>query len=435
MITPNVRLEARKHFNCSNLDGAELENKGGQGTALSHWKKRVFQNEYMTGESPIIPIYSHLTTALFKDMGLYGVRDYHRISSLTWGKNMGCSFCNDSCLERPMNSEREGYGCNSSTPTYQCTFDMMGWGRCNMVLASTDPLMDKDCYFYQADTNTYCEYDTKILGLTLNAGEKHGPSSRCFHSSLLQVSKTISTFTKLPQPSYMKCYPTTCMSSTQLKVMIDNIWYDCPYDGGYIEAVGYGGQLECKPRAADIVCMNTSDFSPVWPVFTSISPLSGSSGIGNSGTLVTIRGENFFQLQPLRVEIGGEACINLVVIDDNTIAANIPNNSEYTSLTSFGVFSSRVSVVIRAWNNKSTVGKDVFHLITYPNGEDINPYFRSLGLARGLVIFLTFISLILCCGMCFLWIWMRARSEKEEQDQRKSENEQQNQGLSENQGI
>ncbi|CDW54878.1 Peptidase M8 domain containing protein [Trichuris trichiura] len=32
----------RKYFNCSDADGAELENDGGFGTAGSHWEKRLF---------------------------------------------------------------------------------------------------------------------------------------------------------------------------------------------------------------------------------------------------------------------------------------------------------------------------------------------------------------------------------------------------------
>ncbi|KAK6024892.1 hypothetical protein OSTOST_09222, partial [Ostertagia ostertagi] len=42
IVTPKVREEARRHFNCSTLEGAEIENQGGGGTAGSHWEKRVF---------------------------------------------------------------------------------------------------------------------------------------------------------------------------------------------------------------------------------------------------------------------------------------------------------------------------------------------------------------------------------------------------------
>ena len=35
--------EVRKHFACPTLEGAELENQGTLGTALTHWEKRVFE--------------------------------------------------------------------------------------------------------------------------------------------------------------------------------------------------------------------------------------------------------------------------------------------------------------------------------------------------------------------------------------------------------
>lgn len=43
MVTPRVVAEAREHFNCSLLEGAELEDQGGEGTALTHWEKRILE--------------------------------------------------------------------------------------------------------------------------------------------------------------------------------------------------------------------------------------------------------------------------------------------------------------------------------------------------------------------------------------------------------
>ena len=41
LVTPEVKNAARKHFGCEALAGAELENGGGDGTALSHFEQRV----------------------------------------------------------------------------------------------------------------------------------------------------------------------------------------------------------------------------------------------------------------------------------------------------------------------------------------------------------------------------------------------------------
>ena len=41
--------QVRKHFGWDKLSGAELEDQGEEGTALTHWEKRLFENEAMTG--------------------------------------------------------------------------------------------------------------------------------------------------------------------------------------------------------------------------------------------------------------------------------------------------------------------------------------------------------------------------------------------------
>lgn len=43
LVTPRVTQEVRDHFSCQQLEGAELEDQGGEGTALTHWEKRVLE--------------------------------------------------------------------------------------------------------------------------------------------------------------------------------------------------------------------------------------------------------------------------------------------------------------------------------------------------------------------------------------------------------
>lgn len=35
--------EGKAHFNCSSLEGVEVEDGGGRGTALSHWEERILE--------------------------------------------------------------------------------------------------------------------------------------------------------------------------------------------------------------------------------------------------------------------------------------------------------------------------------------------------------------------------------------------------------
>ncbi|KAK6050041.1 hypothetical protein COOONC_12454 [Cooperia oncophora] len=97
VVTPKVREEARRFLNCSTIEGAELENQGGGGTAGSHWEKRVFENEAMTGIATQVYALSRLTLALFEDSGWYKV-NYDKAEDMTWGRNLGCTFAKQSCL-------------------------------------------------------------------------------------------------------------------------------------------------------------------------------------------------------------------------------------------------------------------------------------------------------------------------------------------------
>lgn len=43
IVTPHVVQEVQEYFDCPDLEGAELEDQGEEGTALTHWEKRVFE--------------------------------------------------------------------------------------------------------------------------------------------------------------------------------------------------------------------------------------------------------------------------------------------------------------------------------------------------------------------------------------------------------
>mmetsp|Transcript_24870 Transcript_24870/g.41759 ORF Transcript_24870/g.41759 Transcript_24870/m.41759 type:complete len:349 (-) Transcript_24870:34-1080(-) len=70
IITPTVLAKVREHFACPSLNGAELEDQGGTGTAGSHWETRIYFNEYMTGQLQFNPVMlSVITLALLEDSG------------------------------------------------------------------------------------------------------------------------------------------------------------------------------------------------------------------------------------------------------------------------------------------------------------------------------------------------------------------------------
>lgn len=96
IVTPKVKQEVRTHFRCSSLEGAEIENQGSAGTQWTHWEKRLFENEAMTGTYTQNPVFSRITLALMEDTGWYRV-NYRMAEDLDWGKSLGCMFAKRSC--------------------------------------------------------------------------------------------------------------------------------------------------------------------------------------------------------------------------------------------------------------------------------------------------------------------------------------------------
>ena len=106
-VTPRVVTEARRHFACDTLEGAELENQGGEGTALTHWEKRIFENEAMTGVHTQNPVYSNMTLALLEDSGWYRP-DYSVAGVVQFGAGLGCEFATKSCKSWIDNARKNG---------------------------------------------------------------------------------------------------------------------------------------------------------------------------------------------------------------------------------------------------------------------------------------------------------------------------------------
>mgnify|MGYP002479819931 CR=1 FL=1 len=66
---PSVADFAQKHFNCSTINGFEIEYNGGPGSAGAHWKGRVAADEIMAAYILFNPVLSNLTLGLLEDTG------------------------------------------------------------------------------------------------------------------------------------------------------------------------------------------------------------------------------------------------------------------------------------------------------------------------------------------------------------------------------
>ena len=96
--SPKVIEVAKRYFNCSDIDGVELENDGSERTIGSHWEGRILLGEYMCGtrrtEEEVI---SEFTLAYLEDTGYYKA-NYYTGGLMRYGKNKGCAFIKDKCV-------------------------------------------------------------------------------------------------------------------------------------------------------------------------------------------------------------------------------------------------------------------------------------------------------------------------------------------------
>lgn len=280
LVTPKVREEVRRHFNCPTLEGAELEDQGIDGTAITHWEKRIFENEAMTGTYTQNSVISRITLALMEDTGWYKA-NYSNAGDYEWGKGLGCEFVEKSCYH--WISTRLGR--NLSIYPYcrrvkrgelwtDCTHNRHAVALCNLVEYTTAlPLQYQ--YF---DTNQldsvpageelkyggsvvladYCPYlqefswtsQQKIIrgsscvlasnGLEEAAnyfGETYGNQSRCFNQKSQWILFKCAQATS-PQHGGSGCYQFSCSDEQGLVVIVGDRSYPCTQKG-FIHSVAF----------------------------------------------------------------------------------------------------------------------------------------------------------------------------------------------------
>ena len=278
MVTPNVRREVRKHFQCPDLEGAELENQGGEGTALTHWEKRIFENEAMTGTYTQHPVFSSITLALMEDTGWYKA-NYDMAEHLDWGKGLGCLFVKNNCrawiADRIEQRKPTAPFCATlkQSPLHmRCTHTKLSLALCNLVKYTSDlpkefryfdrlgQISVKDIYTYggAVELADFCPFYQKFT-LTEENGHKRGttctipenapeklknfalesytPGAKCVeHGRHWKAHKGLLTRTMLDWGS--GCYRYEC-TSRGLVLNIGEKNYPCDKAGKVIEIDGH----------------------------------------------------------------------------------------------------------------------------------------------------------------------------------------------------
>jgi hypothetical protein len=281
IISPKALAAARKHFNCSTMQGIELEDQGGVGTAGSHWESRVMYGDYMIGESIDENIISEITLALLEDSGWYKV-NYYTAGLFKYGKNEGCNFLNQKCIingavqftkeftlrddEYPMCfAGRTAKGVSSLNSNYETEIDSIykyftdkkrgGYRNADFCPVATSKVVDSTWYY----SNT-CWYGKSTLPSAF--GESMGSESYCFMSSLIPQNDNSAVSYKGTE--YTICYKVKCDSVTRTyTINVNDKIIKCDTVGGAIKVDGFDGMFACADYnqicTKSISCNDTID--------------------------------------------------------------------------------------------------------------------------------------------------------------------------------
>ncbi|XP_022336666.2 leishmanolysin-like peptidase [Crassostrea virginica] len=298
IVTPAVQREARRHFNCPTLEGAEVENQGIYGTSVTHWEKRLFENEVMTGTYTQNPVVSRVTLALMEDTGWYQV-NYNMAEELEWGRNLGCDFVFKSCMDwmdthpppsmdmHPFCKEVRG-----GLLKTDCTRNRRAVGFCNLVEYS-GPLPPEYQYFtftsgvqwsgdYRrlggaVELADYCPFQQEFIWKENNVnardsrcslpgntpqgsynlyGEYYGADSICVNHGSMWSLRACNRLIQ-PKHSGSGCYRFECSNTAGLVLYVNGMSYQCLKTGQRIRVryvskyYLHDGYIEC-PYCPDV---------------------------------------------------------------------------------------------------------------------------------------------------------------------------------------
>ncbi|KAE9094676.1 hypothetical protein PF010_g17007 [Phytophthora fragariae] len=270
MVTPRVRAFVQDHFNCSKLEGAEVESQDG-GCLGSHWEERLFEPEYMTPVDSFRNVFSALTLAFFADSGWYRV-NASTSEVMHFGRKKGCSFATKKCVnpstELPIAAD---HFCTSSA--FQgCSVDATSRSVCS--LSTKDQNISAEYQYFPSNprkggVNIFadfcplnvgyakgdCTMSPNLLKLgdtSINAfGETYCPTCRCTSTSLRSVDSTSWTISPTRQSG---CYAMRCLGDSSTAVIEltiprsssnDTVIVSCTKKGEILTVPGFTGTITC----------------------------------------------------------------------------------------------------------------------------------------------------------------------------------------------
>jgi hypothetical protein len=276
VVSPSVAQVARNHFDCQELDGAELESgeilprstNQDETTCLGdHWERRLFKTDLM---NPVIetkifnPRISTITLAYFADSGWYQVDLARATTAGGWGRGAGCSFVDDPCIDAngQVPPKFAQFFCNHaprvnnngySDDLHGCTQDLTQKAVCTIGqydqelppeyqyfhfeggnIGGSDPYMDY-CPVYAGYSNGLCSDPLNDAVIRVDRVERiGGRNSRCLEGRMGLNKKTAF------------CLPIACvMEDRTLRIQIDGVWQVCSEKGKLLPTGRSGTFVTC----------------------------------------------------------------------------------------------------------------------------------------------------------------------------------------------
>jgi hypothetical protein len=253
----NVIKQAKRHFNCDNIEGIELENQGDNISAGSHWEARIMLGDYMISTDYPEIVISEISLALLEDTGWYYV-NYYTGGLFRYGKGLGCDFLNNKCIHKGKTSFGREFCVNINED--RCSSGNIDRGICYIIpsnyfpysyfnnpykigfsFADYCPVMftpySKDKYYFYSR----CDSNGKnMYNFSPEYGETYGPNSICVLSSLKPQSSLSDSY------KTARCHKVSCDTNTKSFILdIGEVNLTCSGNYEEIEVEGYSGSIIC----------------------------------------------------------------------------------------------------------------------------------------------------------------------------------------------
>ena len=267
--SPKVVEYAKKYFECDDANEIKKIEYIIDDYGNPHWPSRFFLGEYMTKfnylEEQVI---SGFTLAFFEDLGFLRVDDYYTGGLMRFGKNRGCNFLKNKCIEDGETYKNEFYfpgedASGTSDPVPSCSSGRLS--RTIYKLEVYGSALDEK-YRYFTDTKVggspiadYCPISlypsaTPLFSgrcsskgvidddtLSSKIGESLSDRSFCALSSMVKDADS-----DLANDVRAVCFEMYCSDESLTIKFGTNDFFLCPREGGKIQGFqGFQGFILC----------------------------------------------------------------------------------------------------------------------------------------------------------------------------------------------